>query len=580
MLIELFASAQSNKLPDKEIGANSLNDIEYSTGNNVKAITLGDVNGDKTITVTDVTFLINYILNKNNANFVIENADINYDGAVNVTDVTELVNVILNNIYNIENNAIKAFRQMLYDDDDYSYTWMPNMLSIINFPDYDQPSPVVLDVRVDESIASRTLFIADNHNFDDVWEMELDLTSTTKSVYNLEPQKWYWWKVCKDDDPISILDQGKFFCDGQVRELRIGANYSEGGKKHKVLRNVRDIGGWPVEGGGRMRYGILLRGHSLNADKGNSTYITEEGKAELLRLGVRMELELRSASMTESVLGDTVEYVKHGIEQWFYRMNIYRTQLSFCNSFSSTIRSIIKAAREGKTIYAHCAGGADRTGALCTIIEGLCGVSENDINHDYELSNRDRSREYYKADFLDMDNNRDHDVNYDGDFKYAMMFIKGLARYNNHIYTKYQCYADTYVTIGGVDYKRNSHTGEDGRYTLANTTPLYFRWTHEGMDYYTTDKYPTTASTVYELDGEDFVVSDAVITKLTDKFWYDAQQKSNGRVRITDTTLINALDAQPIPPLMDRFALLMQLSNNGLTNEEIEELRNIFISRE
>ena len=58
-------------------------------------INLGDVNGDESIDVTDVTMLVNYILGNTNGGFIVDNADINQDGEIDVTDVTALVNIIL-----------------------------------------------------------------------------------------------------------------------------------------------------------------------------------------------------------------------------------------------------------------------------------------------------------------------------------------------------------------------------------------------------------------------------------------------------------------------------------------------------
>ena len=66
--------------------------------------TVGDMNGDRGINVTDVTSLVNLILGNANSNIIIANADVNSDGGINVTDVTSLVNLILNsndNIYNV-----------------------------------------------------------------------------------------------------------------------------------------------------------------------------------------------------------------------------------------------------------------------------------------------------------------------------------------------------------------------------------------------------------------------------------------------------------------------------------------------
>lgn len=58
----------------------------------------GDVNGDGSVTVVDVTLLVDYILGKENDEFVIGNADVTKDGQVTVTDVTALVDIILNNV--------------------------------------------------------------------------------------------------------------------------------------------------------------------------------------------------------------------------------------------------------------------------------------------------------------------------------------------------------------------------------------------------------------------------------------------------------------------------------------------------
>ena len=56
---------------------------------------MGDVNGDGTIDIADITMLVNYILGKTVDRIVLENADINNDGDYNVTDLTLICNVIL-----------------------------------------------------------------------------------------------------------------------------------------------------------------------------------------------------------------------------------------------------------------------------------------------------------------------------------------------------------------------------------------------------------------------------------------------------------------------------------------------------
>ena len=55
----------------------------------------GDVNGDGTITIADVTALVNIILGKGNTEYKQAIADVNGDGSITIADVTALVNIIL-----------------------------------------------------------------------------------------------------------------------------------------------------------------------------------------------------------------------------------------------------------------------------------------------------------------------------------------------------------------------------------------------------------------------------------------------------------------------------------------------------
>ena len=50
------------------------------------------------------------------------------------------------------------------------------------------------------------------------------------------------------------------------------------------------------------------------------------------------------------------------------------------------VEKLIVQLENGNPIYVHCWGGADRTGASVMCIEGLLGVSEEDLMKDYELT--------------------------------------------------------------------------------------------------------------------------------------------------------------------------------------------------
>ena len=55
----------------------------------------GDVNGDGTVSIIDVTTLINYLLTHNASGVNVSAADCNQDNNVNISDVTALINYLL-----------------------------------------------------------------------------------------------------------------------------------------------------------------------------------------------------------------------------------------------------------------------------------------------------------------------------------------------------------------------------------------------------------------------------------------------------------------------------------------------------
>ena len=341
---------------------------------------------------------------------------------------------------NIENLEVRAFDAIRYNDADYSYTRCPypDNISYKRNLDFSYPNAISIDTPVDVNATTRHLEFANNKAFTNGRVISLDLVSPKYMLTNLEGDKIYYWRVYKDSTVTAILSSGWFKTDGHIRDLLIKANSNF---EYEYIMNVRDIGGWKTSNGKRLRYGCIIRGHELNHVEDNVTtsYISQDGIDELKALGVSAELDLRGVDTTESALGNDVAYESIAVDLFFYRLNIYNNPVVKLNQFKSCLQQIITWLSEGKGIYIHCAGGCDRTGFLIALIEGICGVSENDINHDYELSGRDRSREFYTI---------AGGSDYDGDFKFAIEYIKGLLEYNGNIYVYYRGnYYDPTATI-------------------------------------------------------------------------------------------------------------------------------------
>jgi len=61
---------------------------------------IGDVNGDGSVNISDVTALIDYLLSGNASGINLINADANQDSSINISDVTALIDYLLSGSWN------------------------------------------------------------------------------------------------------------------------------------------------------------------------------------------------------------------------------------------------------------------------------------------------------------------------------------------------------------------------------------------------------------------------------------------------------------------------------------------------
>ena len=141
--------------------------------------------------------------------------------------------------------------------------------------------------------------------------------------------------------------------------------------------NVRDLGGWNCDGG-TVKYGLLFRGGNLE---------TADRAVLVGELGIQHDLDLRGREgggagdepdMTESPLGSDVWYTRTQQYAWY--------ALTPVESWQTYLRCVIDAVTHREPVYFHCTAGADRTGTLACVLEGMLGMSQSDIDKDYELT--------------------------------------------------------------------------------------------------------------------------------------------------------------------------------------------------
>ncbi len=156
------------------------------------------------------------------------------------------------------------------------------------------------------------------------------------------------------------------------------------------ITNVRDLGGWSTANGGKVKQGMIFRCGRLNKSKTATPEIeiTRKGIDTMLNeFGIKTEIDLRmkeahdheSGGITASPLGSTVRY--ENVELEWEKGNYLLDNLASVKKFFE-----LAADENNYPFIFHCDIGTDRTGMFAYLINGLLGVSEEDLYRDYLFS--------------------------------------------------------------------------------------------------------------------------------------------------------------------------------------------------
>ena len=203
---------------------------------------------------------------------------------------------------------------------------------------------------------------------------EIYTTEKTVNVNNLFVNTDYYWQVQVGNVSSEI---GSFKTGDYPRWITARPMY-----------NVRDNGGYMTVSGKRVKQGLVYRGGEITNRTWQEHLLTNgETSKEVFRnvMNIGVELDLRGPSdigdgynaCAFAENGD-IEYVQLAIKSY---------EQTFTNTRSNVapIFEILKNA-DKKPVYYHCYGGADRTGTIGFLLNGLLGVSYTDLVIDFELT--------------------------------------------------------------------------------------------------------------------------------------------------------------------------------------------------
>ncbi|MBP5177411.1 MAG: tyrosine-protein phosphatase, partial [Clostridia bacterium] len=270
--------------------------------------------------------------------------------------------------------------QLSYIADDYS--------NVAKYADgtkeLSKPESATIRWQTSGKATDCELYISDDADFNDY--LTVPVKANTVTVSNLKVRTKYYYKLKATVKGVTATSDAQTFVTESTTPRFIDCD---------GVTNMRDLGGYNAKGG-VVKQGLIYRCGRLNASESRTLQveITQKGIQTMRDLGIRSEIDLRLTKLLygssdirevggltdKSVIGDDVNYYQCPME---YENGVY-SSVNYAQ-----IRNVfaVLADRANYPLIFHCNIGTDRTGYIAYLLNGLLGVSKDDLVRDYLFSN-------------------------------------------------------------------------------------------------------------------------------------------------------------------------------------------------